>query len=810
MNEDLKLYDIEAEQCILGALILNSEYYSKITSLITLDCFYEDLHKDIFKLLKIFYEEKDVRDLKALGVEINNLAKKRKLDNYLSALLTMGSSVVDVEGYCKSIKNFFFKRKLKGLATDIIRGLQNKIEVDDVYNELENNFHNLLDETDNKKYELLSLDEICAKKIIDIEETIKTGNKAQNIIETGILDFDRMFGGIVRKNLTILAARSNMGKAQPLDSNVLTNFGWKKMRDVKLGDKIIDPFGKQVEVIGIFPQGIRPCYKIKFIDREVIADENHLWEVFLNTEWKEPKILTTKQLSEMVTKTHYKNRLSIRYFNGEYGIKKDFLISPYTLGVLLGDGCLYKTCQWCKTDQDIVQRVSRELNEDYEVRSSLIETGNMNRIVRKKRNNTNIYIEELKRLNLLGTVSDTKFIPQEYMHTCRQQRLDLLNGLLDTDGSIVNKNGTVEYSTVSEVLAKQVQQLVFSLGLRCSLKKGKSFLYGVRKKDRYRLKISGIYYNELFYTQRKKSKLKLDRKIKERLTISYVEPIEPQETQCILVDSPEHLYVTDNYVSTHNTSYALQLALNVASSGKNVLFFSQEMTASEQADKILSNFAQINSMKLRDGDINTEQVESMKQVMQKRGGIPLYINETLNITTSFIRRVVNMYKKKLGKIDLIIIDHLQIMGNENKNQNRVIELDKISMDCKNIAKENDCGMILLSQLSRATEQRDDHRPQLSDLRESGGIEQNADIVMFLYRESYYLERKLNGLTSQDSNFENLKRKFELTKNQVDVTVQKNRGGRVGAIKLYFDPEHSLFTDMTGARLEETYKNALKV
>ena len=91
-----------------------------------------------------------------------------------------------------------------------------------------------------------------------------------------------MFGGIIRKNLTILAARANCGKALPLDTKILTNKGWILNKDIKIGDKIIDPFGKEVSVMGVFPQGKRKCYKIEFEDRSIIADKNHLWEVFFS------------------------------------------------------------------------------------------------------------------------------------------------------------------------------------------------------------------------------------------------------------------------------------------------------------------------------------------------------------------------------------------------------------------------------------------------------------------------------------------------------------------------------------------------
>lgn len=805
------MYDINSEQVILGVLLLNPNYFEKIDSLIKPDFFYENLHKEIYILIKKTIEEQNIKDLGSIKGKIEYLSKKYlHEDNYLKVLLNLGSSVVEIEGYCNSIKNSFKKRELRKICMDAIKNIDSNKEFDYIINSLEKD-SDLLEETEkNTKYELRSLQEICNNRISDIERTKKNGGTPENLIKTNIIDLDRLIGGIAKGNLTILAGRSSMGKALPLDTKILTNTGWVKNKDLKIGDHIIDPFGKETKVIGVFPQGIRQCYKLIFIDgREIEADENHLWEVFFYR-WKKAKIINTKKLSILLNKPHYKNGLAIRFFSGEYGVEKDFLIHPYLLGVLLGDGSLQKTCRWCKPDLFIKEKIESLIRDDYRVSCQSSKKNIFAIVKKKKKPNKNLYIEELKKLELLSKRSNEKFIPEIYLHASMQQRLDLLNGLLDTDGGVVNKNGSVEYSTSSPILAKQVQQLAFSLGFRCRVQEGKTFLNGVQKRNRFRLVFDGKNYLQLFSTPVKKEKLNKNKRIRKYLTIVDCKKTTKKETQCIMVNNESHLYVAENYITTHNTSLSLQIALNISKQNYNVLFFSQEMCYNEQADKILSNLARLDSFSLKECNVNEQDMEKIKKVVAENKIKSLYINDSSGINAQDIRKTCRIFEKKYGKIDLIVVDHLQIMSDVDKTNNRVLELSNISMDCKKIAKDFNCGFLLLSQLSRKTEEREDHQPRIDDLRESGAIEQNADLILSIYRESYYIERELSRTKFEDDRFNELKRIFESVKNQVDLTILKNRNGKIGSVKLFFEPEFSNLTDVTGALLFEQYEKLKKV
>ena len=170
--------------------------------------------------------------------------------------------------------------------------------------------------------------------------------------------------------------------------------------------------------------------------------------------------------------------------------------------------------------------------------------------------------------------------------------------------------------------------------------------------------------------------------------------------------------------------------------------------------------------------------------------MPIFLDDTPALSISAIRtRTRRLIKKK--NLSLLIIDYLQLIRGSKKTENRVQEISEITQGLKAIAKEFNIPVIALSQLSRAVEQRDDKRPQLSDLRESGSIEQDADVVAFIYRESYYLERKRPDEAEIEA-FKNWQDKMSEIRNKSEVIIAKQRNGPVGNIDLFFDAEFTRF------------------
>lgn len=221
------------------------------------------------------------------------------------------------------------------------------------------------------------------------------------------------------------------------------------------------------------------------------------------------------------------------------------------------------------------------------------------------------------------------------------------------------------------------------------------------------------------------------------------------------------------------TSFAMNIALSVAKKkDKAVAVFSLEMSKEQLATRLLSTEALVDSNRLRSGKLT---VDDWIRLAEAAGGlckIPMFIDDTAAITVQQIKAKL----RRLNNLGLVVIDYLQLMGTALKTDNRVVVISEITRQLKIMAKELNVPVIVLSQLSRAVESRADKRPMLSDLRESGSIEQDADIVLFLYREAYY----------PDSNAENI--------NLAECLVSKNRHGETGSVKLMWDGQFTRFTN----------------
>ncbi len=232
----------------------------------------------------------------------------------------------------------------------------------------------------------------------------------------------------------------------------------------------------------------------------------------------------------------------------------------------------------------------------------------------------------------------------------------------------------------------------------------------------------------------------------------------------------------------------------VTSEGAVVAFFSLEMSSEQLAMRMLSEQSRIVSEKIRRGQLNTDEFHHLVQAAQEVQNLPLYIDDTPGITISALRTRCRRLKRQFG-LGLVIVDYLQLVNPSGKSRtdNRVGELSEITRGLKMLAKELDVPVIALSQLSRQVENREDKRPQLSDLRESGTIEQDADVVMFVFREEYYLmRREPREGTPEHAAWQD---EMEQVHNLAEVIIGKQRHGSIGIVKMRFDPSLTLFQNL---------------
>ena len=258
--------------------------------------------------------------------------------------------------------------------------------------------------------------------------------------------------------------------------------------------------------------------------------------------------------------------------------------------------------------------------------------------------------------------------------------------------------------------------------------------------------------------------------------------------------------------SMGKTALATNIAFNAAkfySSDEekgSVVMFSLEMSAEQIGLRILAEQSKIPSDKLRKGELTEKDSIALSDTYKEIHNLKFFFDDSPNLTVSELRSKLRRYKNNYN-IKLVLIDYLQLIKPEGNKDNRVNELSEITRNLKQLAKEFDLPVVSLSQLSRQVESRDDKRPLLSDLRESGSIEQDADVVMFIYRESYYLQRN-EPIRGSDESQESYQKKHDAWKdrneevfNKAELIVAKQRNGPTGKVDLYFDDKYTKFLGM---------------
>jgi replicative DNA helicase len=259
------------------------------------------------------------------------------------------------------------------------------------------------------------------------------------------------------------------------------------------------------------------------------------------------------------------------------------------------------------------------------------------------------------------------------------------------------------------------------------------------------------------------------------------------------------------------TSLATNIAFNIAkafrqetndegeavtANGGRVAFYSLEMSSEQLATRIISEQTEISSEKIRRGQIGENEWRKFAQVATELQNVPFYVDQTGGISIAALASRARRLKRTAGSLDLIVVDYLQLVtpSGRRRSDSRVQEVSEITQGLKALAKELEVPVLALSQLSRAVEQRDDKRPILADLRESGSIEQDADVVMFIYREEYYLKSKMPFDQTQPE-FISWQEEMDRVHGKAEVIIEKQRHGPTGKIELFFEERFTKFGNL---------------
>jgi replicative DNA helicase len=472
---------IEAEQSVLGGLLLDNGAWDRAADVVTEADFYRFEHKIIFGAIGALIGASKPADVITVYEHLQMAGKAEDSGglSYLNALAQSVPSAANMRRYSEIVRERAILRKLIAASDEIATNAFNPQgrAVTQILDEAEGKIFKIGEEGNRNKQGFQSMDVLAVQLIDRVTELAENGAEDVTGVRTGFYDLDRNTAGLQPGDLIILAARPSMGKAQPLDANVRTLTGWKTMGELEVGDAVASVDGRPSIVTGIYPQGERQVWRMRFSDgRSAECCAEHLWKVSCR-HWLAPRVLRTDEIQVLLTKKRYQDRLWIERATGDFGHQEALPIDPWLLGCLLGDGGLTGTgtgsVRFSTASPQVVELVSARAGEGMDV----VHAGNHDyRIVREDHGHVagiagaqaNPLRVALEALQLSGLPSDRKFIPRLYLEASRDRRLELLRGLLDTDGW-VERWGSVRLSTSSRRLADDMVELVRSLGGWCSV-----------------------------------------------------------------------------------------------------------------------------------------------------------------------------------------------------------------------------------------------------------------------------------------------------------------------------------------------------
>jgi len=774
--------DVAAEMSVLGGMLLSKDAIADVIEQIRGSDFYRPAHEIVYEAIIDLYGRGEPADAITVVAELTKRGELQRIGGapYIHDLMAGVPTAANAGYYARIVRERAVLRRLVEAGTRIVQlgYATDGGDVDEIVNNAQAEVYAVTERRTTEDY--LPLAEILGPTFDEIEAAQGRG-EGMTGVPTGYSDFDRLTNGLHPGQMIVVAARPAIGKALALDTPLPTPSGWTTMGDVAVGDLLLSADGTPTRVVAATEVMVdRPCYEVELDDGTVIvADAQHQWvtstraqrRAVRSGEMPESSVRTTEELAATLRTATADQRTNHSIVTAAPLDlpDADLPIHPYALGVWLGDGSS-RRAEFTSADPEIAMRIE---GLGYVARAKGSAEGRARSYDMLLPENGTME----GRLRTLGVLSN-KHIPAAYLRASESQRRDLLAGLLDTDGTVMPQ-GSVQISLTNERLARETQELILSLGYRTGW--STKTVKGRTAASSTAYTITFTTEDDVFWLERKRLAHKERRRPgTARLTSRFVVDVRRVESvpvRCVEVAHPSHLYLAGrSMVPTHNSVLGINVATHAAVHHQMAsVIFSLEMSRNEITMRLLAAEAKVPLTRMRSGKMDDQDWQKLAATMGKVAEAPLFIDDSPNMSLMEIRAKCRRLKQR-HDLKLVVIDYLQLMSSGKRVESRQQEVSEFSRALKLLAKELEVPVIAISQLNRGPEQRGDKKPQMSDLRESGSIEQDADVVILLHREDAYEKESPRA-------------------GEADLIVAKHRNGPTDTITVAFQGHYQRFADM---------------
>ena len=728
--------NIEAERLILGAILLDNTTINQAAERLKRDDFFLDSHRRIYDRMLELSENGRAIDPITLAEELQRTGDLTQIGGpaYIAALFDGVPRFSNIESYVGIVKGKSMLRRLITTSNQIMAScFDAEDDPEEILDQAEKMILAIAEDRIRQGFTHIS--EIAQKQFEHIED-IAGRQQLITGIATGFRDLDYMTSGLQRGDLIIVAARPSMGKCLAADAEIVLADG-----SVATIEEIYRRRAARLLTLN-------SNWKFSLTEPGAFVDDG-----------LKPVFRVTTRLGRQVESTLTHPYLTLDGWRSLAELKKgDRIAVPREINVFgteqLSDEQVTEIADIvaCGKDPQSIPPIVFRLNrQKLTLFLERVIAGN-GMAVSEKDVSRNVRQAVSLSLLLPGSVSGK----HDKLAACRTSaesasvslRREMIHHYLFQPG----------YITVSERLARQLQHLLLRFGIVTRLSKSPTReqqtsgllwrLNSLRPDAAPGVTDSDVYWDEIIS----------------------IEPLGLKQVYDLTI--PETHNFVANDICVHNTAFSLNMAQNAALQTQEhghratVGVFSLEMSKEQLVQRLMCSQARLDAHRLRSGMLSKDDWRRLAQAVGELAEADIYIDDTPAITTLELRAKARRLRQEKRGLDLLIVDYLQLMSGRGRVESRQQEVSQISRELKGIAKELNVPLVALSQLSRATETRTDHRPQLSDLRESGGIEQDADLVMFIYRDEVY-----HPETEKQ--------------NTAEIIIGKQRNGPIGTVELIF-------------------------